>query len=87
MTPNLTDQQRKALHEANDAGPVTVVDPTTNIEYVLVRADVFDEMREWVRDLEPQDAYPIVDRVMADDDAADPSLATYQDDALPPERA
>jgi hypothetical protein len=87
MTPDLTDQQRKVLHEANDAGPVTVVDPTTNIEYVLVRADVFKEMGEWVRDLEPQDAYPVVDRVMADDDAADPSLATYQDDALPPERA
>ena len=87
MTPNLTDQQRQALHEANDAGPVTVVDPSTNTQYVLVRADVFEEMREWMRDLEPQDAYPIVDRIMADDDARDPTLATYQDDALPREPA
>ena len=87
MTPNLTDQQRQALHEANDAGPVTVVDPSTNTQYVLVRADVFEEMREWMRDLEPRDAYPIVDRIMADDDAGDSTLATYQDDALPREPA
>ncbi len=87
MTPNLTDQQRQALHEANDAGPVTVVDPSTNTQYVLVRADVFEEMREWMRDLEPQDAYPIVDCIMADDDAHDPPLAGYQDDALPREPA
>ncbi len=82
MTPSLTDQQRQALHEANDAGPVTVVDPATNAQYVLVRADVFEEMREWTRDLEPRDAYPLVDRLMAEDDARDPTLATYQDDAL-----
>ena len=47
----------------------------------------FDEMREWIRDLEPQDAYPIVDRIMAADDAHDPTLASYQDDALPREPA
>ena len=87
MTPNLSDQQRQALHEVNDAGPITVVDPSTNTQYVLVRADVFEEMREWMRDLEPQDAYPIVDRIMADDDAHDPTLAGYQDDAPPREPA
>jgi hypothetical protein len=82
MAPNLTDQQRQALHEVNDSGPVTVVDPATNTQYVLVRADVFQELQEWMRDLEPQDAYPVVDRVLADDDAHDPTLASYQDDAL-----
>ncbi len=85
MTPNLTDQQREALHDANDAGPVTVVDPATNKQYVLVRLDVFEEMREWMRDLDPQDAYPTVNRIMAEDDAHDPTLAGYQDDALPRE--
>jgi hypothetical protein len=82
MSPNLTDQQRQALHEASDAGPVTVIDPATNTHYVLVRADVFQELQEWMRDLEPQDAYPVVDRIMADDDACDPTLASYQNDAL-----
>jgi hypothetical protein len=87
MTPNLTDQQRQALHEANDAGPVTVVDAATDTLYVLVRADVFQELQDWIRDLEPQDAYPLVDRVMADDDAHDPTLASYQDEPLSREPA
>lgn len=87
MTPSLTDQQRQALHDANDAGPVTVVDAATNTQYVLVRADVFHELQEWTRELEPQEAYPLVDRFMADDDAHDPTLASYQDDALPREPA
>lgn len=87
MTPNLSDQQRQALHEANDAGPVTVVDAATDTLYVLVRADVFQELQDWIRDLEPQDAYPLVDRVMADDDAHDPTLASYQDEPLSREPA
>jgi hypothetical protein len=87
MTPNLTDQQRQALHEANDAGPVTVIDPATDTNYVLVRADVFQELQDWIRDLEPQDAYPLVDRIMADDDAHDPTLVGYQDEALSRESA
>jgi len=87
MTPNLSDQQRQAIHEANDAGPVTVIDTATNTRYVLVRADVFQEMQEWSRDLEPQAAYPLVDQIMADDDAHDPLLASYQDEALAREPA
>jgi hypothetical protein len=43
---------------------------------------VFQDMQEWMRDLEPQEVYPLVDRIMADDDAHDPTLATYQDDAV-----
>jgi hypothetical protein len=82
MTPDLTDQQRQALHEANDAGPVIVVDPATRTTYVLVREDVFSELQEWARDLQPEDVSPMVDRVMASDDARDPLLASYQDHAL-----
>jgi len=85
MTPDLTDQQRQALREANDAGPVTVVDPATHTQYVLLRADVFQELQHGNHDLEPPDAYPLVDRIMADDDAHDPLLAGYQDGALPRE--
>jgi hypothetical protein len=82
INSTLTDQQRQALHEANDAGPVTVIDPTTNTEYVLVRADIFVQMREWMNDLDPQAAYPLIDRIMADDDAQDPTLASYQNISL-----
>jgi hypothetical protein len=41
MTPILTDEQRRALLNADDAGPIEVVDPTTKMTYVLLRADVF----------------------------------------------
>ncbi|MHB1036466.1 MAG: hypothetical protein ACYC35_17420 [Pirellulales bacterium] len=82
MTPDLTDQQRQALHEANDAGPVIVIDPTTHTRYVLVREDVLCELQEWARDLQSEEVSPMVDRVMANDDAHDPLLASYQDEAL-----
>ena len=52
MPPDLTDQQRQALHETNDAGPVTVVEPATHTQYVLVRADIFQELQHGTRDLE-----------------------------------
>jgi hypothetical protein len=40
----LTEQQRLAIAEAGD-GPPTVVDPATNVAYVLVRADVYARLR------------------------------------------
>jgi hypothetical protein len=78
MMPVLTDQQRQALHEANDAGPITVVDPASDRQYVLMRADVFDGLKESAHDAKPQDAYPLIDCIMAGDDALDPTLASYK---------
>ncbi len=41
MTPILSDEQRRALRVIDDAGPIEVLDPTTNTTYVLLRADQF----------------------------------------------
>ncbi len=41
MPPILTDEQRRALRATDGAGPIEVVDPATNVTYVLLRADVF----------------------------------------------
>jgi hypothetical protein len=79
MSPIITEQQRQALHEMNDAGPVTVIDPISHAEYVLVRADIFGQLQTWMSDMEPHEAYPMVDQIMALDDAHDPTLETYQD--------
>jgi hypothetical protein len=87
MAPSLTDQQRQALHATDDAGPVTVVDPTTHTQYVLVRADVFQDLQHSLQDVDPRAAYALVDRLMADDDAHDPTLASYQSDTLSGETA
>jgi hypothetical protein len=44
MPITLTDDQRRALAEAGDNPPI-VTDPATATEYVLVRADVYAELR------------------------------------------
>jgi hypothetical protein len=82
MILQLTDQQRQALHDANDTGPVTLVDSATNTEFVLVRADLYRRPAEPMGDFDPREAYPFVDEVMAEDDAEDSALARYQDETL-----
>ena len=44
MTIELTEQQRQVLSTAGDT-PLTVTDPGTSTEYVLVRADVYAKLR------------------------------------------
>ena len=41
----MTSEQHQAVERAGDQ-PVPVVDPQTQIEYYLVRADLFREMNE-----------------------------------------
>ena len=80
MTPRLSEDQRHAIEE-HGGTPVHVVDADTNANYVLMRAEQFEALRFLFSDEEfnPRDAYPFVDRVMAEDDASDPTLASYQD--------
>ncbi len=44
VTIELTEQQRRLLTQAGD-GPLTVTDPDTRTEYVLVRADEYAKLR------------------------------------------
>ncbi len=73
----LTEQQRREL-AANSAGPPRAVDPDTRVEYVLLRADVYDSWRAIVADDTAFTAAETLDRVMAEDDADDPYLAELQ---------
>ncbi len=78
MQLELTEEQQQAL-EANPNQPLRLVKPRTKEVYVLVPADVY----EWLKSLleeefDPREAYPIVDRIMAEDDAQDPHLESYQ---------
>ena len=73
----MTSKQPTAVEE-NDFPPLHVVDPATNTSYVLVRADLFQKMTGGMEPFHPRDAYPFVERVMQDDDARDPLLASYQ---------
>ena len=73
----LTTQQIEAIR---DGQPVTIQPPEIGADCILVRADVYARIGALLTDVEmdPRDAYPHVDRVMADDDAGDPTLDDYQ---------
>jgi hypothetical protein len=50
--------------EASD-DPVRVFDPKSNRAYVLVRADLFERMRELIGGAIVREAYPAIDRAFA----------------------
>jgi hypothetical protein len=78
MTPQLSEDQRQAIEERGGE-PVYVVDAETNKSYVLLPADQYENVRSYLEELfDPRDIYPFVDRVMAEDDANDPTLEGYQ---------
>jgi hypothetical protein len=59
--------------------PVEVVDPTTNELYYLVSAEQFRAIAgSTLGEFDPRTVYPIVDLAMAEDDANDPLLDSYQ---------
>lgn len=72
---------REQLQAVRSGEPITVKDPEIGPECVLVRADVFARVKDLLdddADFSPREAYPLVDRVMAEDDADDPALESYQ---------
>jgi hypothetical protein len=59
--------------------PVEVVDPATNEVFYLITAAQFQKMAARFADGDdPRLAYPTIDVVMADDDAHDPLIDSYQ---------
>ncbi|HEX3147289.1 MAG TPA: hypothetical protein VHR66_04355 [Gemmataceae bacterium] len=74
----LTQQQQQAV---DAGGEPRLIDPRTRKAYVLVAEDKFGRLRGLLADDDEFDMRGIaalVDRVMREDDAADPTLAFYQ---------
>lgn len=70
----LTSEQKAAVR---DGKPVHLCED--DLECVIVRADVFERFQaSLVPDLDVTAAYPLVNEVLADDDAHDPLLESYQ---------
>lgn len=86
MSPILTDEQRQAIHEANDRGPVTVVDPATQVSYVLMRSDLYERCHALFTDepFDVREAYPAMDAVAAQEGWLDPAMDAY--DQLDPRK-
>jgi hypothetical protein len=67
------------LKEAVRVGtPVELFDPTSNEMYYLLSAEQYGAIVSSSSVFNPREAYPAVERVMADDDANDPLLDSYQ---------
>jgi hypothetical protein len=59
--------------------PVDVVDPVTHEVYYLISAEQFRVIATAIAgDFDPREAYPVIDMMMAEDDASDPLLDSYQ---------
>ncbi|MBN2577701.1 MAG: hypothetical protein JXB10_01825 [Pirellulales bacterium] len=69
-----------SLRTAVEAGtPVEVVDQATNQVYYLISAEQYQRMSETLSgDFDPRTLYPMIDKVMSEDDARDPLLESYQ---------
>jgi hypothetical protein len=85
-SPNLTDEQRQALHQANDRGPITVVDPATQVSYILMRADLYERCHALFSDepFDVREAYPHMDAVASAVGWLDPEMDAY--DRLDPRK-
>lgn len=70
----LSPDQQKALHQGES---VRVIETGTQIECVVVRADVFNRIKRLL-EFDPREAYPALDEVMAED-WSDPKMAEYDD--------
>lgn len=78
MSSELTPELRQAIHQSHGGEPLRVVDPDTKTTYVLVKAEIYDQLRQVLSEDDPRIAYPSVDAVMQEDDQHDPLLAGYQ---------
>jgi len=72
----LTPQQHEVLAQ-NGTESARAIDRATNVEYVLIRAEVYERLRALLSDDMP-DAGPLMNEVMAADDANDPYLDSLQ---------
>jgi hypothetical protein len=71
----LTEQQRQDL---NSPEPVAI-DPETRQTYVLVRSEAYERIKGLLsEDYDPDEGIALMNEVMAEDDAKDPLLESYQ---------
>lgn len=72
----LTETQRRELVLPE---PVAI-DPQTRQTYVLIRTEIYERLKALLTldEYDPDEGAPLVNEVMAEDDAHDPLLESYQ---------
>ena len=59
--------------------PLELFDPTTNQVYYVLSAEQYQAIASTLSDeFDPSETYSLIDEVMAEDDANDPLLESYQ---------
>jgi hypothetical protein len=81
LMTTLTPEQRQEIRKAGE-GPVRLADPETQMEYVIVRADVYDRICALTDDARA--AYPLAMKVFGQDGWDDSQMDEYN--ALDPRR-
>jgi hypothetical protein len=67
MSVKLTEEQRQAL-EARPDEPLRLIDPRTQQAYVLVRAELYDQMRALLTEDDPvAEMYPLLAELQPED--------------------
>jgi len=72
----LTVEQRQILAQSKEEPP-RLLDPETKQEYVLVKAEVYDQLRSMLGDANPGDLYPALHRALASEGWDDPQMDEY----------
>jgi hypothetical protein len=75
----LTPAQRQALATTQESPP-TVLDPETQAAYVLIPREAYERLKALLTtdEYDPDEGAAYVNEVMAEDDAGDPLLESYQ---------
>lgn len=71
----LTPEQRQLLQQGGE--PPRLLDPDTNREYVLVCAEVYQQLQQLLGDIDPRDTYPLLHRALRDEGWDDPRMDEY----------
>ena len=72
----LTPEQRKLLQQAGGQ-PLRLIDPDTNQQYILVRAELYEQLQSANTGLDPRDLYPALHRALRDEGWDDPQMDEY----------
>jgi hypothetical protein len=75
---NLTSEQVQAIREGEH---VPIVPPEVGEECIVLRRDAYEKIKHLICDddnVDPARFYPLVSAIMAEDDAEDPALESYQ---------
>ena len=85
MNATLTADQLQALASAQ-GGTLHLIDPQTNEVYVLIKETFYDSLLNRSADdgLTMEQVGILIEEAMAEDDAKDPLLETYQNDRRNP---